>query len=150
MESKSPEYLPSLGRLLGFAFAATSRLSERRLRPHDLTLRQWVVLTAVWRRTGIAESELAGYCRMSPSALNRILDRMEEKDLVARYEDPEDGRRSLVHLGAAGKRKKGLLGFYEEINAVLVRGFSKRETEQVADLLERIARNATEALEEDE
>jgi DNA-binding MarR family transcriptional regulator len=147
MESKNPAYLPSIGRLLGFAAGATTTLSDRRLRGRGLTLRQWVVMTALWRKAGITESELAEYCRTTPSALNRLLDRMVEGGLVRRRRDPEDGRRVRVELDAKGRKLKPLLGFNEEINAILLQGFSRSEARQVVSLLERMVENAESALE---
>jgi DNA-binding MarR family transcriptional regulator len=148
MATKTPDYLPSIGRLLGFASAATTTLASRRLQKHGLTLRQWIVLTALWREPILSESELVAYCRTSPSALNRLLDRMEQKDLVVRLPDPEDGRRVLVTLGRAAKREANTLRFYEEINDVLLEGFTPKEVRHVQRYLERIVENVEQSLHE--
>jgi DNA-binding MarR family transcriptional regulator len=73
---------------------------------------------------------------------------MEKKHLIRRCPDPDDRRRNLVELGPSGNRKADLLGFFREINATLLRGFSTREAEQVVALLERIVENAERGLAE--
>ena len=41
-------------------------------------------MTALWRQSPVCETELAGYCRMSDSSMNRLMDRMEAKMLMRR------------------------------------------------------------------
>lgn len=141
MESNVPLYLPSIGRLLDFAHRGSTTLSERRLKEHGLTLKQWVPLTALWRGSPMTEGELSEYTRMSPSSLNRLLDRMEAKALVKRRKDPEDRRRVLVDLGPAGAELSGLLGFYEEVNDVLTKGMTQMERVQMVSLMEKMVAN---------
>ena len=150
MASKKPTYLPSVGRLLGFASADANKLSDRRLRRHGVTLQQWIPLTALWRDAPLSESELASYCRLSASSLNRLLDRMEAKGLVRRSKDKEDRRRTLVALGPKGRGLSHLLDFYGEINDVLLAGMSARDRKTLVTLLQKVVENLEEALQEHE
>ena len=150
MASKNPTYLPSVGRLLGFASADTTKLSDRRLSKHGLTVQQWVPLTALWQHAPLSESDLASYCRLSASSLNRLLDRMEAKELVRRSKDKQDRRRTLVALGPKGRRLSHLLHFYTEINEVLLRGMSARDRDNLVALLRKVVENLEEALHDDE
>lgn len=150
MATKAPKYLPSIGRLIGFAFGRVNQLSNQRLREHDVTIRQWVALSALWRTSPLSESELVAYTKMSASSLNRLLDRMEAKRLVMRAKDPADRRRTLVALGVRGRELSHLVSFYEDINKVIVDGFSTREQEQLVSLLERVNENVVSALSAEE
>lgn len=87
------------------------------------------------------ESELAKYCRMSPSSLNRLLDRMEAKKLIVRCKDKEDRRRTLVKLGTKGRRLSHLLDFYSDINEVLLAGMSTQERALLVSLLQKVIVN---------
>ena len=77
---------------------ACSRLSNRRLKKHELTVQLWIPLTALWSQSPVSETELAGDCHMSASSMNRLMVRMEAKMLVRRKKGPNDQRRALVEL----------------------------------------------------
>ncbi len=140
-----PEYLPSLGRLLGFAERACSTLSEKRLRPHGLTLPHWAILTALWRQDGMKITEIAKYYTANLAALSKTLDRMEANDLVQRRPDPTDRRAIRIFLTSKSKKLSHLLDFYKEINDALLKGFTKSEETALFEMLARVADNGHEA-----
>ena len=109
-----PDPLPSLGRLLYIANRAMSDQAEARIASHDLTLTQWVTLTALWRRDGMTNNELAEYSEVTPAALSKTLGRMEKKDLVKREMDSTDRRVQRVFLTPKSKKLKPLINFYKE------------------------------------
>jgi DNA-binding MarR family transcriptional regulator len=147
MSSKIPSYLPSVGRLLGFAATAVMRAASRQLSPHGLTMQNWVVLSALWRAQRLRESDLAEYCHMSLSAMSKLVDRMQSKRLVRRKRDPDDARRAIVELASRGRSKANLLHFYEDLNKDMLEGFSAAESRTLFSYLERIIRNAEASLE---
>ncbi len=146
MTSNLPTYLPSIGRMLHFVGSAATLLSDRRLHTLGLTTKQWVALTALWREPRMSETALASYCQTSPSAMNRLVDRMSENELVRRGADPEDRRRVIVELAEEGERLSSLVEFYHEINAVLLEGFSQEEEKAFVSFLERAEKNVRNAL----
>lgn len=135
-------YLPSLGRLLGFASKSCSDLAEKRLAQHDLTLQQWVLLTALWRRDGLTVGQLATYYRATEPSTSNLVGRMEAKGLVRRALNPEDRRQVRVLLNEKGRSLSHLLGFYEEINEILLQGFTADERKALVAMLERVLANA--------
>ena len=96
----------------------------------------------------MSESDLVSYAHSSPSAMNRLIDRMAKRGFVRRIADPSDGRRVIVELADAGQDIEGLLDFYKEINELAIEGFSPEEAEVFVDLLERVNENANKALAE--
>lgn len=141
MEPAVP-YLPSLGRLLGFASKSCSDLAEKRLAQHDLTLQQWVLLTALWRQDGLTVGQLAAYYRATEPSTSNLVSRMETKGLVRRELNPEDRRQVRVFLDERGRSLDHLLGFYEEINEILLQGFTIDERNVLIAMLERVLANA--------
>ena len=137
-----PPYLPSLGRLLGFASGSCNALSQKLLDAHDLSLTHWVILTALWRRDGMTISEVARYYRVNDPAASRVIDRMVDKGLVARSADPADRRVSRIFLTEKARALAHLIDFYKEINAILLKGFSDEEAKALCRMLERIGENA--------
>lgn len=85
-----------------------SRL-RRRLRSlgvdDDLTPSQTAVLTRLWKEGPSSASALAGAERVRPQSMATIVAALEQRGLIARTPDPEDGRRQVVSLTAAGRRR---------------------------------------------
>ena len=137
-----PDPLPSLGRLLYIANRAMSDQAEARIASHDLTLTQWVTLTALWRRDGMTNNELAEYSEVTPAALSKTLGRMEKKGLVKREMDGSDRRVQRVFLTPKSKKLKPLINFYSDMNELILAEFGKQEKELLFDMLNRIIHRA--------
>lgn len=140
-----PEHPESLGRLLNFSTNALNRYSQGRLAVHDLTLPQWVILSALWRKDGLLINDLSRYTRNNPPAVSRIIDRMELHGTVKRRSDGVDGRSVRVYLTKAGRSHEKLIDFYKEVNDALLAGFTKAEAKQLFQLMERVCDNANRA-----
>lgn len=85
-----------------------SRL-RRRLRSlgvdDDLTPSQTAALTRLWKEGASSASALAGAERVRPQSMATIVATLEQRGLVARTPDPEDGRRQVVSLTDEGRRR---------------------------------------------
>jgi DNA-binding MarR family transcriptional regulator len=102
MATKNPLERPrSLGQVLSFATGATVAMCQDMLAEHDLTLAQWVILSALWRQDGMLISVIADYSGNNAPAASRIIDRMEEGGLVKRVPSPDDKRVVRVHVTGA-------------------------------------------------
>ncbi len=143
MASKTSLKRPhAIGRALNFATAATNALCNARLEPHDLTLPQWVILGALWQQGEVSVTELAAYTGNAGPATSRILDRMEQKGLLGRRQDPKDRRSARVFLLPGGEALRHLQSFYQDINDTLLTGLSAQEAEQLFTLLDKVTQNA--------
>lgn len=132
----------SLGRYLNFAAGASNAMCRTMLAQYDLSLPQWVILTALWQQDGLTVGELAEFAGANLPATSRLVDRMEERRLVHRVIDPRDRRSVLVRLCAAGQERRFLQRFYQDVNATLLEGFSDEEADELYMLLQRVERNA--------
>jgi DNA-binding MarR family transcriptional regulator len=85
-----------------------SRL-RRRLRSlgvdDDLTPSQTAVLTRLWKEGASSASALAGAEGVRPQSMATIVAALEQRGLVERTPDPEDGRRQVVSLTIEGRRR---------------------------------------------
>jgi DNA-binding MarR family transcriptional regulator len=85
-----------------------SRL-RRRLRSlgvdDDLTPSQTAVLTRLWKEGASSASALAGAERVRPQSMATIVAALEQRGLIERTPDPEDGRRQVVSLTDEGRRR---------------------------------------------
>ncbi|MGG9999490.1 MarR family winged helix-turn-helix transcriptional regulator [Pseudovibrio ascidiaceicola] len=134
-------YLPSMGRLLNTLSEAACSIAEDYLRPHEISLAQWVVLSALWRQDGLSVSELSEYSSKKTAALSRLLDRMESKGLVSRSAVEDDKRSVKIHLTDKGQGLSHLIDMYRHVNGVLLSDLSEAEKEQLFPMLERMLKS---------
>jgi DNA-binding MarR family transcriptional regulator len=71
----------------------------------DLTPSQTAVLTRLWKEGASSASALAAAERMRPQSMATILAGLIRHGLIRRAPDPEDGRRQVISLTAAGRRR---------------------------------------------
>mgnify|MGYP006294237913 CR=1 FL=1 len=95
-----------LGFLTARAHRALRRWLASRLEPFGITHEQFSVLACLWEEEGLSQTELADRAYVDETSLTRMLQRMEEGDLIRREPDEEDQRVNRVHLTAAARDLK--------------------------------------------
>jgi DNA-binding MarR family transcriptional regulator len=115
----------------------------RRLRQEagtDLGPSQVAALATIERHGPLSPSELADAERIKRPTATRILRHLEEAALVARVQDPEDGRGSIVTITAAGrthlKRLRARKTAYLASRLDKLPAEDRRTLERAAELLE--------------
>ncbi|WP_322858594.1 MarR family transcriptional regulator [Mycobacterium europaeum] len=71
----------------------------------DLSPSQTAVLNRLWKEGASSASVLASAERVRPQSMATIVAALEQRGLIARTPDPEDRRRQLISLTAAGRRR---------------------------------------------
>jgi DNA-binding MarR family transcriptional regulator len=71
----------------------------------DLTPSQTAVLTRLWKEGASSASALAAAERVRPQSMATMLAGLTRHGLIRRAPDPEDGRRQVISLTAAGRRR---------------------------------------------
>ncbi|BBY04046.1 MarR family winged helix-turn-helix transcriptional regulator [Mycobacterium seoulense] len=71
----------------------------------DLTPSQTAVLNRLWKEGASSASALASAERVRPQSMATIVAALEQRGLIGRTPDPEDGRRQLISLTTAGRRR---------------------------------------------
>ena len=136
----------NLERNFGFILNDVARLLrttfDRRAKSIDLTRSQWWVLTHLYRRDGLNQSELADILEIEKPTLGRLLDRLETKGWLRREPDPLDRRVKRVFLTDEVKpAMKSLRRIAADFRSEALAGLSQKQREQFVDTLLDIKAN---------
>ena len=85
---------------IGETAHALRRAFDRRAATLGVTRAQWRVLVRLSRDPGLRQVDLADFLDIEPITLCRIVDRLEESELVERRRDPTDRRAWRLELTA--------------------------------------------------
>ena len=134
----------SFGRVLGSAHMAMFRHLSRLMRDEGLpiTPRQFRVLTHLWEKDGLQQSELATCTNRNRANVTRMIDILEKKEIVERKPAPQDRRVHRIYLTEKGKalREPTARCALQSIEDSL-EGVSKEEVEICKKVLLKIKEN---------
>lgn len=138
-----PEPMGLIGRIHRIAHALQERIVPV-LAEHGLREGEFDLLSAL-RRAGtpyeLSPSQLAATTMVTSGAVTKRLDRLEERGLVTRRVDAEDGRARAVALTVEGRRLiDAAIGAHVANEESLIAHFSPMERTRLAHLLEEWAR----------
>ncbi len=135
---------------LGFLLHDAARLLRKRFEQTaraqglSLTRSQWSVLAHLNRHEGVNQSTLADFMDVEPITLARLVDKLEQLNLIERRADPQDRRARLLHLRPAAQP---LIAEMRDLGAATreeaMKGLSPEQREQLMQMLLVIKANLT-------
>jgi DNA-binding MarR family transcriptional regulator len=133
---------------LGFLLGDTARLLRRsfdeRARLLGVTRPQWRVLALLKRFDGSTQVNLADMLDVEPITLGRMVDRLQDAELVERRADPKDRRAWRLHLTAKGRTKiKDLQPTASAMFVDALDGLNETKQAELEDMLNIIRANLT-------
>jgi DNA-binding MarR family transcriptional regulator len=105
---------------------------------YDLTPVQYAALVAIGHYAGIDQATLAGLIAYDRATITGVVDRLVEKNLVARHKSSRDRRAHALKITSAGRRT--LSGIRPAVNAaqhLMVRGLTSTETKEFLRLMHK-------------
>lgn len=147
-----PETRESADRNIGFLVHDVARLMrtvfDRRMRELGLTRSQWWVLTHLYFREGITQTEFSAVLEIERASLGRLLDRLEEKGWLERRADPADRRIKRVYLtGEVEPLMRTMRARAASVRSITLAGLAPEEAERLIENLVRVKSNLTAELE---
>jgi DNA-binding MarR family transcriptional regulator len=131
---------------LGSMVADVTRLIRRsfdeRARGIGVTRPQWRVLSVLLRNEGINQGGLADLLEVEPITLCRMVDRLQDGDLVERRPDPADRRAWRLYLTAKARELlEQLRPLAQTVFDDALEGLSLAEQAQMMGALDRVRQN---------
>ena len=118
------------------------RRVDQHMQPLELTGMQWEPVLLLWLKRADTVAGLARLTQVGFASMSRMLDRLEEKDLLRRERSETDRRVVHLHLTAKGKKVANKIwpivvdGMHVHLD-----GFKKEELTQLNGLLSRMLAN---------
>lgn len=100
MQEKTIDYA------LRATWQAVARMYNEQAKPFGSTMAVGFTLLSIDPKDGTPSTALGPKMGMEATSLSRILKSMEEKGLITRKPNPEDGRGVLIHLTPFGLEKR--------------------------------------------
>ena len=108
----------------------------------DLSKEQFIVLKYLNDKDGLIQNDLAFITNRSKTALTRLIQTMEKKDLVYRKPSPTDLRVNHVFLTNHGRNKwEEAYPHFRFVDRELQKGISESALQTVRETLEKIQTN---------
>lgn len=127
-------------RFLRFNLISNKKLQDD-LEKLDLTLPQFYVLATIGYAGGLPFGEIGEKMMVTVSNLTGIVDRLEEKGLVARERDARDRRVVRVRLTEKGsKLYKNTIPLFEKCIAQFFAPLDKAQQKELSSLLRKLIR----------
>lgn len=138
--------MENIAALLGDASRLLRRSFDARARDIGVTRPQWQVLLTLRRHEGSNQGRLAELLDVEPITVCRMVDRLQEAQLVERRADPADRRSWRLFLTPKAEELLGQLRpLAEEMLDEALDGLNGREREQLGAMLEQIRENLSRA-----
>ena len=108
-----------------------------------VTRAQWKVLFRLTRQPGLRQIELAEMLEIEPITLSRIVDRLEESNLVERRPDPSDRRAWRLHVTVQAQPLIAKLrAVADDLAADAFEGIDPNDIDIARRVLSRVRENA--------
>ncbi len=134
----------NIGTMVNQVARLMRRSFDERVRAIGVTRPQWQVLGLLIGNPGINQGGLADILEVEPITLGRMIDRLQEAELVERRPDPADRRAWRLFLTPkANELYDRMRPYAEETFAIALDGLNDREQSDLMVMLERIRVNLT-------
>ncbi len=117
----------SIDHELRATWQAVAKMYNEQASKHDSTMAMAFVLLNI-DENGTPSTALGPLMGMEPTSLSRILKSMEDKNLIIRSKNPDDGRSVLIKLTDDGKKKREISkGYVFQFNNRVRQFLSEKE-----------------------
>jgi DNA-binding MarR family transcriptional regulator len=135
----------SIQRVITAVHRLSRRLNQwydRQLVDLDISTNEYLVISELARSPGhapLTPSQLAAATNIAPSSMTHRLDRLVERGLITREQDPDNRTRVLIQMSDAGYALfVEVIRQSDTVESDVLAGLSDDEIETMAELLEKV------------
>ncbi|RTR36150.1 MarR family transcriptional regulator [Robertmurraya yapensis] len=145
----------SMDKFIGSASVRLSkkmtRIINHYLKPYHITTEQWAVLRTLHESDQITQKDLSVRTDKDQATLTKILDLIENRELIKRVPNPTDRRSFLIEITDKGASLvEELTNFIEEIFTKIVNGIEHEKLATFQEVLHSLETNIEHLLEIEE
>ena len=108
----------------------------------DLTYEMQQIMACLWKTDGLKQQDLADKTLKDKASLTCLIDNLSKRNLVDRYEDPNDRRSKLIFLTAEGKGLgKKIEPWIAELFSVVTKNVKAISIKQSIDMVQQMIEN---------
>ncbi|MDP2380820.1 MAG: MarR family winged helix-turn-helix transcriptional regulator, partial [Pseudohongiella sp.] len=128
-----------LGFWMRFISNQASGNLDKLLKPHDISVSEWVVMRTLYQRDGVSHAELQFTLGMTKGATSKIVSRLEARVLIERRISQRSGRDQLLTLTADGNQLLPILAAIADKNDDLFFGhLPKKQRAELRQVLQAL------------
>ena len=128
-----------VGFLLRRVQQRVTSLFQQRMKEFDLTPTQFASLCKMAELDEISQNHLGRLVNLDPATNQGVVRRLMKRGLIARRDDPNDRRRSLLRITDEGKSLLSqCLPIASRVSPAILKPLSVEEREQLVDMLKRL------------
>lgn len=135
----------SVGRYISCIYRYFHKYMHEQLKEYNLGSGQFHFLMMLYRRDGVNQETLAETLHIDKATSARAVKKLEQQGFVTKKRDDNDRRNYNIFLTEKAKKIKPKIKYIlNNWTKILLKDISKEEQNQLFNLLEKIAQNATE------
>ncbi len=114
---------------------------DQRLKRYDLDIKLWPVLFSLWQEEGVTQTELSKRCDVANYTMTRLLDQLQQQQLITRQQDLDNRRAFNIYLTNNGKAlEQDLIREAERVNEMFLENLTVEEQAEFLTLINKINR----------
>ncbi|MDB2387183.1 MarR family transcriptional regulator [Shewanella sp.] len=131
----------NVGYLVSHLNLALQNELDQKLKRYDLDIKLFPVLFSLWQEEGVTQTVLSKQCDVANYTMTRMLDQLQQQQLITRKQDRENRRAFNIYLTHHGKAlEQDLTREAERVNDKMLATLDADEQAQFLFLLNKINR----------
>ena len=131
--------------LISYAYRIVQKKFAKDLAPNNIGWGHFAILVSLYDGEGRSQDSLAMSRGFDKTMVAKSVVKLEEEDLIRRRTDPADKRVKRLYLTEKSRKlRPEMYRIGYGINELLLKNFNEKESEDVLEVLRKIAMNAAE------